>query len=153
MRLRLPADLLTSLQAALAKAGRREIGGQLFGEQLAVSDFRVTDIAIQARPGSVTRFLVDLVQAGLDAVSFHDRTGHQYRRFNYIGEWHSHPSFAVNPSGIDNDTMNALAADPEFPGTFAILMIARLDPGELRLGAWVYDPKGVRGDVALELET
>lgn len=152
MRLRLPADLLPPLEAALTKAGPREIGGQLFGQQLAPSDFRVVEIAIQRQPGSVVRFFVDLVQAGRDVLSFHDRTGHQYRRFNYIGEWHSHPSFDVEPSGGDSATMTALTTDPEFPGTFAILMIARLDPGELCLGAWVYDLNGARGAVTLEIE-
>lgn len=152
MRLRLPADRLAPMQAALARAGRREIGGQLFGEQLAPSDFRIKDIAIQARPGSVTRFFVDLVQAGRDALSFHDRTGHEYRRFNYLGEWHSHPSFAVQPSAGDHETMKSLTTDPDFPGTFAILMIARLDPGELQLGAWVYDLDGVQSPVTLEIE-
>lgn len=152
MRLRLPAKLLPLLQVALVKAGRREIGGQLFGEQLAVSDFRVTDIAIQARPGTVTRFFVDLVQASLDAVTFHDRTGHQYRRFNYLGEWHSHPSFPVEPSAVDTAAMRKLTVDPEFAGTFAVLMIARLDPGDLRLGAWIYDLNGAREAVTLEIE-
>jgi proteasome lid subunit RPN8/RPN11 len=152
MRLRLPAKLLSPLQAALTKAGSREVGGQLFGEQLAVSDFLISEIAIQARPGTVTRFFVDLVQAGVDAMAFHQRTGHQYRRFNYLGEWHSHPSFPVEPSGVDTAAMRDLTTDPDFAGTFAILMIARLDPGELRLGAWVYDLNGTRGAVILEIE-
>lgn len=152
MRLRLSADLLPPLQAALTKAGRREIGGQLFGEQVAVSEFRVTDIAIQRQAGTIARFFIDLVQAGRDVLSFHERTGHAYRRFNYIGEWHSHPSYPVQPSGIDSATMVELTTDPDFPGTFAVLMITRLDPGELKLGAWVYDLNGARGDVTLEIE-
>lgn len=152
MRLRLPAKLLPPLQAALTRAGRREIGGQLFGEQLAVSDFRVMDIAIQARPGTLSRFLVDLVQAGLDAATFHDRTGHHYRRFNYLGEWHSHPSFPVEPSSVDTAAMQELTTDADFAGAFAVLMIARLDPGELRLGSWVYNRNGARGAVTLEIE-
>lgn len=152
MRLRLSAETLVPLQAALARAGSREIGGQLFGEQLAVADFRVLDIAIQHKVGSFARFFVDLVQASRDALRFHDRTAHRYEQFNYLGEWHSHPSFAVQPSPTDGDTMRELVTDPEFKGNFAVLMIARLDPDQLQLGAWVFDRAGTQSHVILEIE-
>ena len=123
MKITLETDQHNKLVAALKHAGAREIGGQLYGEQLAPSDFLVTDVTIQRRRGSVTQFLVDLVQAARDAVRFFDRSRHRYSRFNYIGEWHSHPRFAVRPSGTDIETMRALVRDPEFQGSFAVLMI------------------------------
>jgi hypothetical protein len=70
--------------------------------------------------------MVDLLQAARDALRFFDRTEHQYTRFNYIGEWHSHPSFEIKPSPTDVRTMVALLTDPMFRGSFAIMMIARL---------------------------
>ena len=150
MRVRLATDQRTKLVAALRRAGSREIGGQLYGEQLAPSYFLVTDLAIQRRRGSVTRFFVDLVQATRDAVRFFDRTRHRYTRFNYIGEWHSHPSFAVRPSGTDIETMRALVRDPEFEGLFAVLMIVRLSNNALSAAAWVFDPKGCERRICLE---
>ena len=84
MRMRLANDQLEKLRPALAQAGTKEIGGQLFGEQLAASDFSITEVAIQARRGSFARFMVDLVEAGRNALRFFDRTQHQYKRFNYI---------------------------------------------------------------------
>ena len=152
MRIRLPAELLRPLEAALQRAGTREIGGQLFGEQLAPSDFRITTLTYQARPGTFSRFLVDLVQAARDAAQFFDRTQHHYRRFNYIGEWHSHPSFAVRPSGVDRDAMRQLVGDKAFVGSFAILMIVRLDPDRLHCGAWLFDPQGLEAGAPLEIE-
>jgi len=153
MRLRLPSELMVDLQGALDRAGRREIGGQLFGEQLAPSDFRVTEIAYQARPGSVARFVVDLVQAARDAMAFFRRTKREYERFNYLGEWHSHPSYDVRPSGVDIAAMRDLVSHGSFQGHFAVLMIVRLDPTELRCGAWVFDPQGRESGIALEIET
>ncbi len=152
MRLLLPADTLPPVKKALAKAGDNEIGGQLFGEQLAVSVFRVTEITIQSRGGTFARFKVDLAQAMRQAASFFRRTRHRYDRFNYIGEWHSHPNFAVSPSGADNATMQTLTTDRDFRGNFAVLMILRLDADTLRLGAWVFDRSGERSDVTLELD-
>ncbi len=150
MRLRMSSEQLSSLRAALTRAGTNEIGGQLFGEQLAPSDFRVLQVTFQKRQGTFARFLVDLMQAARDAVHFFDRTKHRYARFNYIGEWHSHPSFEVEPSATDVGTMLSLVEDPDFHGTFAVLMIARLD-GSRRVTcrAWVFDPAG---DEEVELE-
>lgn len=150
MRVTLASDQKRKLVAALKRAGAREIGGQLYGEQLAPSDFLVTDVAIQRRRGSVVRFFVDLVQAARDALRFYDRTRHRYARFNYIGEWHSHPQFAVHPSGIDIDTMRTLVGDPDFQGSFAVLMIVRLSNDALCAAAWVFDPEGSERPICLE---
>lgn len=151
MRISLESDKVAHLTASLQRAGPREIGGQLFGEQLAPSDFLVTELTVQARPGTVTRFVVDLLQAARDAVRFFNRTEHRYTRYNYIGEWHSHPNFAVQPSGTDVATMRSLVSDPEFLGTFAVLMIVRLEISTLAAGAWVFDPNGGEECVTLEL--
>lgn len=151
MRIRLPDDQLQKLKPALAQAGTREIGGQLFGEQLAPSNFRITELTIQVRRGSFARFMVDLLQAARDALRFFDRTEHRYTRFNYIGEWHSHPSFEIKPSTPDIQTMINLVTDPAFRGSFAILMIVRLDGDAVSAGAWLFDPQGTAR--AIDLET
>ena len=150
MRVTLATDQTTKLIAALKRAGSREIGGQLYGEQLAPSEFLVTDLAIQRRRGSVTRFIVDLLQAARDAARFFDRTRHRYARFNYIGEWHSHPLFSVRPSRTDMETMRWLVSDPEFQGSFAVLMITRLSGNVLFAAAWVFDAEGSERPICLE---
>jgi proteasome lid subunit RPN8/RPN11 len=153
VRLSLPRDQADRLIRALGRARRKEIGGQLFGELIAPSYFRATEITVQALSGSIARFVVDVMQAVRDAARFYDRTRHCYTRFNYIGEWHSHPSFELRPSETDLATMQALVADPEFRGTFAVLMIVRLDGQALQGKSWVFDPAGRKDDVELEIET
>lgn len=152
MHVRIASDEVRKLGAALKRAGTREVGGQLFGEQLAPSRFRVTELTIQRRGGTFSRFVVDLVQAARDAFTFFHRTGRTYVRFNYVGEWHSHPSFEVRPSATDVETMRGLVRDPAFKGNFSVLMIARCDSGTLACGAWVFDPHGQESEVELELE-
>jgi [CysO sulfur-carrier protein]-S-L-cysteine hydrolase len=151
VRLRIPASQLGRLRRALERAGTREIGGQLYGEQLAPSDFRTTELAIQKRPGTFARFLVDLIQAARDAAMFFERTQHRYARFNYIGEWHSHPSFDVYPSSVDVQAMEGLVRE-DFRGNFAVLLIAKLEHDEVRMAAWVFDSAG-RGPVTVEVES
>lgn len=156
MKLRLPSEHVRALQGALERAGTSEIGGQLFGEQLAPSDFRVTDLTFQLRPGTFARFVVDLVQAARDALRFFERTEHRYTRFNYIGEWHSHPSFAVHPSSADMASMRTMVRDKEFRGNFAVLMIVRLDLPNARStvtsGAWLFDRFGEEHPVTVEFQ-
>ena len=150
MRLALPSDQRDNLCAALRRAGRREIGGQLYGEQLAPSSFRVTHLTVQHAPGTVARFVVDIAQAARDAFTFFQRTNREYVRFHDRREWHSHPSYAIIPSSTDRSTMRALVTDRDFKGHFAVLLIARLDSNELTAGAWLFDPSGEELFVELE---
>ncbi|WP_414657901.1 Mov34/MPN/PAD-1 family protein [Deinococcus sp. VB343] len=150
MRLAFSPKQREALQAALQRAGRREIGGQLYGEQLAPSHFLVTYLTVQHTPGTISRFIVDLTQAAKDAFTFFQCTQRKYARFNYIGEWHSHPSYAVLPSSTDRSTMRTLVTDLAFKGNFAVLLIARLDEETLTAGAWLFDPAGQEVPVQLE---
>jgi proteasome lid subunit RPN8/RPN11 len=151
VRLQLQSEQVRALRAALERAGTNEIGGQIYGEQLAVSNFLVTDLTFQRRPGTFARFVVDLVQAARDSLKFLDRTEHRYTRFNYIGEWHSHPSFEVRPSSTDVASMRGLVQDPEFRGNFAVLMIVRLDAPHVTCGGWLFDPPGHTQAVTIDL--
>ncbi|USJ28604.1 Mov34/MPN/PAD-1 family protein [Ensifer adhaerens] len=152
MQLKLSPSELVSLTTALKRAGDKEIGGQLFGEQIEPSHFRVSTMTIQTKVGTFSRFFVDLLQAVRDAARFFDRTRHQYNRYNYIGEWHSHPSFEVLPSGVDIQSMRDLVRDPDFKGSFAVLMIVRLRADKLEAGAWLFDPRGFERNVKLETD-
>ena len=153
MRLRLPSDQQELLCRALRRAGNKEIGGQIFGEQLAPSDFQATHLTFQKGPGRFARFIVDIVQAARDALRFFDRTGHCYTRFNYIGEWHSHPNFGIRPSGTDLATMQHLVLDHDFQGDFAVLMLARLEGEQLACRAWVFDQTGREQVVTLKMQS
>jgi [CysO sulfur-carrier protein]-S-L-cysteine hydrolase len=152
MKLRLPPDQVLLLHNALHRAGTLEIGGQIFGEQLGPSDFRAAELTFQRKSGTFARFIVDLVQAARDAVRFFDRTGHRYTRFNYIGEWHSHPRFEVRPSSTDVTSMLGLVGASDFQGNFAVLLIVRLIDQKLSAPAWVFGTAGRAENVTLEVE-
>jgi [CysO sulfur-carrier protein]-S-L-cysteine hydrolase len=123
----LPVKIIDTLCLELKTAGRREIGGILMGEHIGEDEFTVCDITIQ-RIGGGFAFFERAAHNVLSAMTkFFDRTGQNYKRFNYLGEWHSHPSFVPNPSSTDYDTMIDLTSDPSFRGNFAVLMVIRLD--------------------------
>ena len=54
-------------------------------------------------------------------------------RFNYLGEWHSHPSFEPLPSDTDIRTMQSLVEDPDVGVNFLVLMVCRMASGRGRV--------------------
>jgi integrative and conjugative element protein (TIGR02256 family) len=111
---------------ALRAAGRREIGGMLMAEQLAPDHFCIVDFSLDAFSGSHTRFRRDPETHQKTLDEFFERTGRNFQRFNYLGEWHSHPSFSVQPSAEDIQSMMDIVEDGNPAITFAMLLILRL---------------------------
>lgn len=137
------------LQDACVRAGVRETGGMLFGEHVADGEFTIVEATVHA-VGLVASF-VRVIKDGLTRLDqFFHRTRYDYTRFNYLGEWHSHPSFALRPSPVDSATMQALVDEPSTGALFVVLLIVRLDEdGHLRAGAWAYFPAAPRQTCAV----
>lgn len=143
MHLYLPPEIADRLSSALVRAAHREIGGIVMGEHIAEDEFRVRDLTVQQRGGTFATFRRALSEALVPLRRFFADTGHDYRRFNYLGEWHSHPSFVPEPSATDHRTMRGIVNDAAVGANFVILLIVRLD-GEGRLvgTVTVYLPGG-----------
>jgi [CysO sulfur-carrier protein]-S-L-cysteine hydrolase len=124
MKLLLPSKIVERLNREL-RGRMREIGGVLVGEHVADDTFRVVDFSVQLSGGTAAHFVRDPDKAKAFLAGFFQRTGHDYQRFNYIGEWHSHPRFVPLPSGEDCTTMLELVNDPAVGVNFAVLIIAR----------------------------
>jgi [CysO sulfur-carrier protein]-S-L-cysteine hydrolase len=125
MQLLLPSRLIRRLLHELKRAGEREIGGLLMGEHVRDEVFRIVDISVQ-RSGGDRAYFIRHPKSHQNALKkFFARTGNDYERFNYLGEWHSHPSFPPNPSETDIVTMGELAADADVGANFLVLLIAK----------------------------
>lgn len=125
MQIEMGNDVRFRLQKALRQAGRQEIGGMIFAEELGPGNFRVVDFSLDAHSGSRSTFSRDPLVHRQALNDFFQRTGHDFTRFNYLGEWHSHPSFSAHPSHDDVATMTELVETSENI-SFAVLMIVRL---------------------------
>lgn len=141
--LELPDELAARVHEALHKAGKREIGGILMGEHVGPNRFVVRDLTIHSR-GTFATFVRHVRQALSGLARFHERTGNQHRQFNYLGEWHSHPDFALRPSILDARTMREILAAPEMrEAQFVVLVIVKLGlSDELQARAFTYLPGG-----------
>ncbi len=122
----IPAEIEERLRRDLRRGARREIGGILMGECLSPGRFRVVDFTVDHGRGTVVTFVRSL-RAVLQALGrFFDRTEHHYQRFNYLGEWHSHPSFAPIPSSRDIESVQSIADDPDVGANFVSLLIVKI---------------------------
>jgi integrative and conjugative element protein (TIGR02256 family) len=132
MRIELAVNIGRRFHTSLREAREREIGGMLLAEQLKPGHFCIIDFSVDSFSGSHTGFRRD-PQAHQNALDeFFRRTGRDFQRFNYLGEWHSHPSFSVHPSTQDINTMTEIVENQSSLITFAVLLIVRL-----RFRIWV----------------
>jgi len=103
--------------------GKYDDGG---GEHVEDDIFRVVDISVQHSGGSHVCFVRQPHEHQAQLDEFFRRTGADYTRFNYLGEWHSHPSFQPLPSVTDMQTMQSIVDDPDVGMNFLVLLVPRL---------------------------
>lgn len=125
MQIVLPNSVLKKLRLYMLKAGKREIGGMLMGEDLGEQAFRIVDFSVDVKRGTTSSFFRDSDEHDLALQKFYEETGSDYKRFNYLGEWHTHPSFSVDPSINDINAMQGIVNGDENVD-FAFLFISRL---------------------------
>lgn len=129
MQVVLPISVTNQLIDALNVTKHHETGGILMGEHIDTNRFRVTSVTIQQKHGSVFSFRRVIKEILEPLRSFFNATNHNYQRFNYLGEWHSHPSFTLEPSSADCETMWDIVEDPHVGARFAILLIFKVNDG------------------------
>lgn len=144
MKLIIPPQVTTGIMPALVRSGTRERGGIIMGEQVEAGIFRVLECSLQQNGGGSAHFVREEDHLDQALSSFLERHGNDYARFNYIGEWHSHPCFSLRPSIRDDTTMRQIVESEESTVTFAVLMLVRLGwPCQVQAAAWVYE-RGIK---------
>ncbi len=95
------------------------------GEQVAPDHFRIVDFSVDDTTGTAAHFVRSPKHHAEALNTFFRKTGSDFKRFNYLGEWHSHPSFPVRPSHEDLMSMRGLV-EGERDIDFSALIIVRL---------------------------
>jgi hypothetical protein len=111
------------------------------GEHVRDGVFRVVDISVQRSGGSQIHFVREPSCHAAQLQEFFARTGNDFTRFNYLGEWHSHPTFDPAPSSIDCDSMQSIVDSPDVGVTFLVLLVVTLGSrGHIAGTATVFRP-------------
>ncbi len=141
MQLLITPEISLQLVQALGQAGQREIGGILMGKHVGLNTFRVEEITIQRKGGTFAAFIRIVEEILAPLLAFFEANKHDYTRFNYLGEWHSHHSFALAPSGRDHTTMYDLVMDLQLGAHFVLLLLVKPNHhGQLEGSITVYQP-------------
>ncbi|RKR36212.1 Mov34/MPN/PAD-1 family protein [Paraburkholderia sp. BL17N1] len=123
----------------LRRAGNQEIGGVMVAEHLEDAAFRLAGFSVQRSGGSFASFVRKPALHRRFLSRFFQQTGQEFERFNYLGEWHSHPCFVARPSSQDIVQMQALVDDPDQAALFAVLLIVRLGRhNDLEVSAYAF---------------
>lgn len=125
----LPKHIELQMKQELEVAGNREIGGILMGEHISKNAFRITKISVQRHSGTIITFIRDVKESLQSLMEFFSRTNHQYKQYNYLGEWHSHPSFDLLPSIQDQQSMFDIVNDKKVGANFAVILLVKLNGG------------------------
>ena len=125
MQLFLPDEILRKMRSNMIRAVRREIGGMIMGEEIGKQQFRIVDFSVDKKSGTSSGFVRNADNHDQVLSDFFKRTNSDYSRFNYLGEWHSHPCFDTNSSEKDINLMLDLV-DGTGGVDFAVLFISRL---------------------------
>lgn len=148
LTIQLTPEARAIITEACVRSGRDETGGMLFGEHVSEDVFRVVEATV-AGTGTVASFVRSLLNGLGQLERFFHRTKRDYRRFNYLGEWHSHPSFELHPSGRDDQTMFEIVNDATTGARFALSLIVKVVDRKLEAQAFVYFPGDEREDVQI----
>ncbi|WP_199171146.1 MULTISPECIES: Mov34/MPN/PAD-1 family protein [unclassified Sporosarcina] len=141
IKLILPRAIEQELKTELIVAGTKEIGGVLLGEHVSEGVFRISDFTIQRSGGTVVSFIRHIHQSLKNRLSdFFNNTKHNYTKFNYLGEWHSHPSFELTPSIRDRKSMRQIVNDPTVGANFVMLLLVKSNEGEVEGSVSIFVP-------------
>lgn len=125
MKIILPRKIEKKIYKAILSAEPNEIGGILMGEYKSEDEYYVVDCTIQKTEGTVSSFVRYLSEIIYPLKRFFQETKHNYEKYNYLGEWHSHPSFSLQPSAKDTDSIWEIIDDSSTNATFVVLIIFR----------------------------
>jgi hypothetical protein len=71
-----------------------------------------------------------------------------------LGEWHSHPSFELEPSGKDDLSIREIVEDRDVGANFVVLLMVKLaGNGELLTRAYTYLPDGTKSESTVTVES
>lgn len=154
MKLLIATSEIEALRNALRLAGGNEIGGVLFGEHTGDAQFRVVEMTYQRRQGDKTAFRRRGRTARRELKRMSARRQNDYERFNYLGEWHSHPNAPVYPSARDSLTIREILDHPDTVANFLVLLIVRLTDTEiLETSAHAFLASGHILECEIEIQT
>lgn len=151
MKIIIREEIADRILNQVRKYSPNETKGALFAHKIDDNTFEIEDVYFEKRIGS---FVFVSLENSLRYKKFqkeYDRKHHyDYRNHNYIGDWHSHPSFALFPSGYDsNEVVDELK---ESNANFLIQIIVQEKENKLIGNCFLYNSSVTAKQIELEIQ-
>lgn len=125
-----------AIRRALCRAQRRETGGVLFGQILTPDELRILHATV-AGTGTSVSFTRDAGTSARRLQRYFKKHSGDMLHHNYAGEWHSHPSFPLEPSCRDAKSIEGLL-DELSDARFLVLLLAKLHRRQPQFRAYIW---------------
>lgn len=151
MKIIIPKKLTKKIFIQVKKCRLNETKGALFARKISDEMFEVDDVYIEKKVGSFA--FVELVNNEKYQVyqnCYHEKSGHDYIHHNYIGDWHSHPSFVLYPSSYDIEEVKKDLKKSN--ARFLVQVIVKIINDKLTGNAFYYDRNITAKQIELIIE-
>jgi len=151
MKIIVPKNIVDSIFGAVEKAGVCEIKGALYAKYISSNCYEIEDVFISKNAG--TSFFSNLI-IGFSYHRFEKnyfkKHNNDFKNHNYIGDWHSHPSFECIPS--EYDVKEAFDELRNSNANFLIQLIVKNDGGKLIGNCFLYNDNESHEKCSLVIE-
>jgi len=140
MKIFVPQKITNAIQETIRKTQPKEIKGAFYAKQNNDESFSIDGLFVSEYIGTnfFCKLLIDKRYRDFEKRYFKERN-YEYKKYNYIGDWHSHPEFACIPSLYDineaNDDLKKSNAN------FVVQFIFKLEDGVLIGSAFLFNKK------------
>jgi proteasome lid subunit RPN8/RPN11 len=98
----IPKKISLILIKQISKHSPLETKGALFAEDLGNDTFKIDGVYLEPKPGTTTFVKLYINQEYVSfQKNYHKFRKNNFSKYNYIGDWHSHPLFECLPSSYD----------------------------------------------------
>jgi len=133
----IPAKITSLIKKHIDKYSPLETKGALFAEHLGDNIFKIDSVYLEPKPGTTTyvKLVVNRVYQAFQN-SFHKKHQYHFSKFNYIGDWHSHPLFECIPSSFDVEEVQKDLKNSN--ANFLVQLILKVNQDKLIGNAFYY---------------
>ncbi len=102
MEIIIPKEITLRLIKQISKYSPLETKGALFAEDLGNDTFKIDEVYLEPKPGTTTFVKLYINHEYVTfQKNYHKLRNNNFSKYNYIGDWHSHPLFECYPSSYD----------------------------------------------------
>lgn len=150
MKIIVPEKMSKIILDHVKKYSPNETKGALFARKIDDETFEIDAVYIEKKVGTFAFVILENNCRYKKFQAVYNKKHHyDYKNHNYIGDWHSHPSFALFPSEYDkSEVVEDLTKSN---ANFLIQMIVKENKGKLIGNCFFYNKQEIAKKIELEI--